>query len=390
MGKISKGKCIFNEKLKEKYPFLETNKSDSELRCKQCKGIFSIASGGNADIQRHLKTGKHLSAMSAASTSKKIDSIFSSTFDLEVAAMEGTWAYHIINANHSFQSSDCASKIFRSCFQMKKFTCSQTKCQAIVLNVIAPQVRKMLIEELKTCNFVSVSVDASNHGSIKIFPVLVRYFIPTAGVCVKVLEVSSEDGETSTIINDLIKKTAQKYDLMSKIVALCGDNAKANFGGQTRGGTNNVYYRMKQWLPHLIGIGCVAHIVHNALKYACDVLPFDVECVVVKIYSYFYIYTTHVTSLKEFCEVCGVEYLKLLGYAKTRFLALGPAIKRILHDYEALKMLFTGLRKGEKMLKEFFANPLSKFWLYFVQEQVNQIGHFVVKIYFSLFFLFHF
>lgn len=373
MGKTTKGKCVFNDRLKKSYPFLETNTSDSDLRCKQCKGTFSIASGGKADIDRHVKTGKHQEALTAASSSKKIDTIFSSSFDLEVAAMEGTWAYHVISANHSFKSSDCASKIFRSCFQMKKFTCSQTKCQAIVLNVIAPQIRKMLIEDLKKCSFVSVSVDASNHGSIKIFPVLVRFFIPTVGVCVKVLEISSEDGETSTIINDLIKNTAEAYDLLKKIVAFCGDNAKVNFGGETRGGTNNVFYKMKTWLPHLIGIGCSAHIVHNALKYACDVLPFDVECIVVKIYSYFYIYTTHVASLKEFCEMCGVKYLKLLGYAKTRFLALGPAIKRILQVYEPLKRLFTGLRKGEKLLKEFFENPMSKFWLHFVQEQVNQI-----------------
>lgn len=43
-------------------------------------------------------------------------------------------------------------------------------------------------------------------------------------------------------------------------------------------------------------------------------------------------------------------------------------------------MLFTGLKKGERLLKEFIANPLSKFWLYFVEEQVNQICRFVVKI----------
>lgn len=274
MGKPTKGKCVFSDKLKKNHPFLEITTSDSDLKCKQCKGTFSIASGGNSDIQRHIKTGKHQLALNAASSSKKIDKIFSSSFDLELAAMEGTWAYHIINANHSFKSSDCATKIFRSCFNMKKFSCSHTKCQAIVVNVIAPKAKSMLVDDLKTCNFVSLSVDASNHGSIKIFPVLVRYFNPTAGVFVKVLEISSEDGETSTIIHDLIKRTAESYELEKKIVSFCGDNAKVNFGGETRGGANNVYARMKKWLPHLIGIGCVAHIAHNSIKYACDDLPF--------------------------------------------------------------------------------------------------------------------
>lgn len=373
MSKIAKRKCVLTAKLKEIYPFLETTKSESEVYCKTCKATFSIASGGDADIKRHVKVGRHQAALTAASSSQKIDNFFpsTSTFDAKIAAMEGTWAYHIINANHSFKSSDCATKIFRTCFRLQKFSCSQTKCQAIIVNVFAPKVQRMLEEDLKRRRYVTVYTDASNHGNIKLFPVLVRYFDPTVGVRVKVLEMTSEDGETSTIINELISKAATKFDLKKKIVAFCGDNAKVNFGGDTRGGENNVLFRMKLWLPHLIGIGCVAHIVHNALKYACDVAPFDVECVIVKIYSYFYLQTTHVTALKGFCETSGVEYKKLLGYAKTRFLALGPAIKRVLELYDVLKELFIGLAKGEKLLKEFFNDPMSKFWLFFIQEQVK-------------------
>lgn len=49
------------------------------------------------------------------------------------------------------------------------------------------------------------------------------------------------------------------------------------------GGSNNVFSRLKVQLPHLIGIGCVAHITHNALKHACEAVPFDVEQIIVKI-----------------------------------------------------------------------------------------------------------
>lgn len=371
MPKPNKGKCVLNAKLKEKYPFLETTKSDSDIFCKKCKGSFSIASGGNADIGRHIESSKHIDALSAASSSQKIVDFFTPTFDFATAASKATWAFHTINGNHSLKSADCATKIFRTCFKMNKFTCSKTKYQAIVVNVFAPEVKRMVHEELSQRRYVSIYTDASNHGSTKKFPVLVRFFNPLAGVYVKILDISSESGESSIIINDLLKKTAEEYGLEKKIIAFCGDNAKVNFGGETRGGQNNVFYRLKQWLPHLIGIGCVAHIVNNALKRACDVMPFDVECVIVKIYSYFYIYTTRVTALQEFCETAGVEYFKLLGYAKTRFLALGPAIKRVLQLYEPLKMLFIGLPKGEKLLKHFFSNSMSKFWLHFVLEQVQ-------------------
>ena len=68
----------------------------------------------------------------------------------------------------------------------------------------------------------------------------------------------------------------------------------------------------------LIGIGCGAHIIHNAIKTAADCQPIDLECITAKIYSHFYIYSVRVESLKEFCAEVGTEYHKLLGYSKTR------------------------------------------------------------------------
>lgn len=114
-------------------------------------------------------------------------------------------------------------------------------------------------------------------------PVVVRYFIPTSGVRVKLLEFSSEKGETAQIISSLIKKSVEQNKIADKLVGFCGDNCPANFGSRERGGANNVFSILKQWRPALIGVGCAAHIVHNALKSACDRLPIDMECIVVKI-----------------------------------------------------------------------------------------------------------
>jgi len=365
----TKGKCVFNEKLREKYPYLEKAQSANTVFCKKCSSVFSIAGGGNSDISRHVNTAKHKAALKAASASKPIPSHF--RVNDEKSAMEGVWAYHTINANQSFQSSECAAKIFKTCFKMENFSCSRTKCQVIVTGVFEPYAKQMLKNELEQCHYVSIYTDASNHGSIKIFTVLVRYFLPRVGICVKVLDISSKPGETSLIISDLIQTAICEFGLEKKVVAFCGDNAKVNFGGITRGGENNVFHRLQVTFPHLIGIGCTAHIVHNALKKACDVIPFDVEHIIVKIYAHFYLYTVRTEALKAFCDEADVEYKKLLGYAKTRFLALGPAIKRILQLFDALKIYFTKLPKGERVVKEFFNNAESKFWLLFVQEQVH-------------------
>lgn len=367
-----KNVCTLTAKLRATYPYLETTKSESDVLCRKCKASFSIASGGNADIVRHEKTAKHIAALNAASSSRAVTSYFASTLDLQTAAQEGTWAFHIISANQSFASSDCATQIFQKCFDLKKFSCSQKKCQTIITNVFAPHVEELTQRDLKQCNFATVYTDASNHGNIKLFPVLVRYFLPTEGVRVKILDINAEGGETSDIITNVVTSAVDKYQLQKKVIAFCADNAKANFGGDTRGGQNNVYFKLKEISPHLLGINCVAHITHNALKHACKVVPIEIESTVVLIYSHFYIHTVRTETLKEFCAEAEIEYDKLLGYAKTRFLALGPAVKRIVKVFEGLKLYFMSLGKPPKALKDLFTNPQAKFWLLFLQEQVKE------------------
>lgn len=368
-----RGKCVFNAELEKKHPFLEKakNKTNSDVHCKTCKAEFSVANGGKADIEKHIKTSKHIKAEHAATSSRTVSEFFpTKSINTKLAACEGVWTYHTIKENHSFLSSDCASKLLRTCFEIRSFQCARTKCEMIAINVFAPYARSVLKSELAERRYVSLTTDASNHGNTKMMPVVVRYFMPTVGVQVKLLCFSSERGETSAIIETLIKRTADDYGISDKVVGFCGDNCPTNFGNSSRGGTNNVYYRLKQWKPGMIGVGCAAHVVHNALKSACDQLPLDIECIVVKIYSHFYIYTVRVEELKAICDLTNTEYKQLLGYAKTRYLALGPSIGSILKLFEPLKRYFTEKSNCPRVVKEFFEAPLSRLWLLFAKEQV--------------------
>ncbi|KAL4156142.1 hypothetical protein QTP88_000177 [Uroleucon formosanum] len=243
--------------------------------------------------------------------------------DLEIAAAEGVWAYHTVQENHSFRSND-----------------------------------------------LSISTDASNHGSQKVFPILVRYFLPYEGVQVKLLEFKELFGENSDIIVFYVADVLREHNILSKIVAFCGDNTNCNFGGSEKKGKNNVFAKLNQITGRsLIGIGCVAHVIHNSIKCATDCLPFDIECIIVKIYSFFYIYTVREEALKQFCEAAGTEYQKLLGYSKTRWLALMPAIERVLQLYVPLKKYFLSIKKCPTVLKNFFECPTSELWLFFVHSQ---------------------
>lgn len=135
-----------------------------------------------------------------------------------------------------------------------------------------------------------------------------RYFSPHEGIQVKIIEFQEQPGKTSNIIVDYLKQILTKNELTSKIVAFCGDNTNCNFGGKKRNGVNNVYVKLNTSLEIiLIGIGCGAHIIHIAIKTASDCLSIDFECIIVKIYSFFYP-SVRVEALKEFCHTADTEY----------------------------------------------------------------------------------
>jgi hypothetical protein len=81
-----------------------------------------------------------------------------------------------------------------------KFTCSQTKCRALITNVIAPFATKQILQELKEARFISVLIDSSNHLDEKLVSLIFRYFHAEKVVMVKVLEIVNLGDETSYLL----------------------------------------------------------------------------------------------------------------------------------------------------------------------------------------------
>lgn len=382
-------KCVFNDELRSKYSFIKTSNhnDNSEVQCLKCKSVFSIANSGKTDIENHINTIKHKRAMSAAiaSSSMNMTSYFKKRqFDdaeKKLAAAEGLWAYHTVMHNHSFRSMDCTCKLIKACFDAK-FTCSRTKCEAIISDVLVPYANQLLEDDLSAVNFVSIYTDASNHKEIKIIPIMVRYFSYQSGINVKILEVKDFAGETSDIVTDYILEVLKQHHLETKILGFCADNTNTNFGGMKRSGRNNIFTKLKSNLGgrELVGIGCAAHILNNAIQTAADCLPVDVQIFISKMYSYFYIYTVRVNELKEFCEFVDIEYKKLLGYSATRWLALRPAVERVLQIYPALKSYFASNSKSPTIIKNYFDNPETELWLYFLHNVSSMFHIAVLKI----------
>ena len=66
------------------------------------------------------------------------------------------------------------------------------------------QKRNQLLKQLGEADYVTIMTDASNHGSTKLLPIMVRFFDPYDGINLKIIDFQSKPGETSDIIDDFI------------------------------------------------------------------------------------------------------------------------------------------------------------------------------------------
>jgi hypothetical protein len=68
-----------------------------------------------------------------------------------IAAEEGLFAFHTIKRNHSLRSMDCTSSVIRRSHE-EKLSCGRTKCESIVVNVLALFAMQQIFEELASMN----------------------------------------------------------------------------------------------------------------------------------------------------------------------------------------------------------------------------------------------
>lgn len=369
----------FNEELKKKYPIFRETNIEWEAFCIVCAKTISIKNKGKADLDQHIGTVRHKEKVDVERqpNTGKVTSCFpveGSNEQDQASAVEATLSFHTVKHHFSFKSTDCTTKLCKNMFSdskiAKKLYCARTKTEAIVSNILAPLSLRETFETLNSIHFIGVATDASNHKAQKIFPILIQFFDSSAdGITTKLLEIKSLPNEKAFSISDMITTTLRERNLLQKCVSFTGDNCNTNFGGIARAGEKNVFYNLKRDVnKNLIGVGCPAHIIHKSIQHATDLLPIDIESIILKIYNYFSIYTIRTEKLKDFCDICSMEYRNLLYHSKTRWLSLFPAIERVLQMYSALSAYFLSESDAPAILVRFFENEFSEGYLWFVHS----------------------
>lgn len=317
-------------------------------KCTLCSTKFTVKYDGEKAVRKHCTSKEHGKANSQILTNQILTNIFPSTSNfknenLKIAAAVVAQIYHGLSHHHSYLSIECGIKlnneIFKDSAICSKISCGRTKVQSIVENVICPKSIEMVLEEMRNLPF-SNSIDASNKGNKKFFPLAVRYFHKEKGLQHKIIDFYEDADETSEAITK-IKLSIEKNDLdIKNVVAYGADNASVNYGKN-----NSVYQNLKSSVNNnLIKGNCHCHILHNAGRHAIKALSYDVENLVAKVYAEFSNSAKKVEELKLCFDFVEMEYEKV-RYSQIRWLSLFQAVERLLSSWPAIKVYFKELGK---------------------------------------------
>lgn len=320
--------------------------TEDEAYCSNCNKTFTIKFDGIKAIRHHAESVSHVRKVQAAKQANTMLSYFKSNTattkaDDDAVRAELILTYHGIRHNHSYSSQDCGNKIVKTVFSDSKVAlkmhCGRTKAEALVENVLAPYSIETMLKKIGKSP-IGIATDASNKGNQKMFPVAIRFFDLKAGTSTFILDFYEDHNETSEAIANKLLQILKANKLSdNKLVSYGADNAAVNYGKH-----KSVFVHLKNATKNtgIIPGHCSAHIIHNTAKQALKPLSYDVECLVLKIYSEFSSSAKRVAELKEFFEFMDTEYVQLLGHVSVRFLTLLPALDRILASWDVLKSYF--------------------------------------------------
>uniref|UniRef100_A0A8C6NU33 Uncharacterized protein n=1 Tax=Nothobranchius furzeri TaxID=105023 RepID=A0A8C6NU33_NOTFU len=354
--KMPKRKTTFNPEWTKEYGFIaKSRKDDCHAYCTVCRCDVDVSSKGRGALDRHASTEKHRSNNQSAGTSSLLSFFREATSpqDDKISAAELCKVYHAVKHHQSYRSVDCGIKVDREVYSdsavAKGVTCGKTKAKALCENVLAPYSIQEHVDYIKENELhYSLATDASNKGTTKCFPIVLRYFHFEEGVQNALLDFYSDSNETSeAITNQLLAKLEMSGLNLQKLSAYTADNASVNYGKH-----NSVYQKLKLAQNDVLA-SCLAHILHNATRYAAGNLDLDIENTVLKVYSHFSISASRTAQLREFCEFVEVDGCNLLRHVVTRWLSLLPSIDQMLKCWKPLMSYFQSLGEEEYFVEVF-------------------------------------
>jgi hypothetical protein len=188
--------------------------------CILCGNDFNICHGGKYDVEKHLKTKKHVELARLTDSNTKVTSYLqqNSSADMNIINAEVLFTEFLVEHGLPLAVTDHVGPLFKRMFPdskiAEKYACARTKSSNIV-RCLAEDTSRKIAEAMKTGPF-SIATDGScDYDDKKLYPVCVRYFDNEKGKVMSVLLTLPELTVDSTGENifELLDNALKKHDI---------------------------------------------------------------------------------------------------------------------------------------------------------------------------------
>lgn len=245
--------------------------------------------------------------------------------DLKSRRGELKWAAMLSEKNLPLSLMDTIIPLAESIYDDSKIAKSmkcalnkrkRTKTTCLVKNVLAPEFKTLICDELNHSKFSIIMDETTDCGSVKQCSFVVMYY--DKGTRINFLDmVACKKGDANHLFNLLIDVLVKNEITQSNLVGFCSDTT--NVMAESH---NSIFTKLKQEFPQICLVKCSSHQLHLASSWACKKLSKHLEDLLRDIYAHFHRSFQRQVILKEFQAFYDTENHQILGLAQTRWLSL--------------------------------------------------------------------
>ena len=334
---------------------------------------------GKSELTKHAKYKKHIQNFEewdkACRSSGKLDTMVQNSY--QVQETEARLVSFVVENNLSLVLvEDLVSLIKtlppRSVLENVKL--AKQKATNMMRQGLAGYYKDILIRKLRTTAFSVIIDETTDISTTKQLAICVIFC--SEDLKLEVDLVACED-ESAKGIYETVKLSLQSLEVpMTNLIGFCADTTNMMMGN-----TNSVSSMFKRDFPWIVIVKCTCHLSHLCASYACKKLPKSLEDLCRTVYSHFSMSAKRGRALKEFQDYCNLKPHKILSPGQTRWLSLEGCVKRLLQQWNALKLYFTNVvfedpTHGHDKVLETLQNPLMKTLLEFVSFALGLFNEF--------------
>lgn len=341
-----------------------SKKGETYFHCKLCNGDFL---GGLSAVRKHSKSEKHKKNVKVISNTTRIDTMRNTakfqTLENQKKEAEIRLAMFITEHNISLRTSDHLVKLVKTLAPesevLKNVSCNRTKATSIVKNVVGKYGFEILVAKMKTQYFSIIIDESTDKSSVKHLAIIVRmvdnnqFVVKDEFACLQEISNATANGVFEAIMDFFKKNNIPYQNNLIGFASMFGIN-------------HSVKTLLENEVKGIFVMKCICHSLALCASYACEKIPNFVEDLVREVYVYMKYSFKRQTEFCEFQIFVESKPHKLLHPSKTTWLSLHSSVKRMIEQYQALKLYFQSQYLIDKKAEQIFSKLSNKFTILYL------------------------